>query len=160
MYALLQLNLRYHANHVGQAVHHVHVVVVQPRKQQPHLTRAALLAGTYVIACFACFAPHHLLALLPTVAAARPLAGSRRSRGAAPAPRWPLAGGAPSPILHPEASAAAPVNRLRRRVETAYVVTRDTPHAVAAPSQLQLLVLREPCLTLEIALRLRPPGDD
>ena len=28
-----KLNLRYGANHVGQAVHHVHVVVVQSRKR-------------------------------------------------------------------------------------------------------------------------------
>eukprot|EP00964_Phaeocystis_antarctica_P137746 scaffold102338_cov68-Phaeocystis_antarctica.AAC.1 len=62
--------------HVGQAVHHVHVVVVQPRQQQPYLARAALQRRR---------AP---LALLPDVATLIQVASDH----VVPPP--PLAGGA------------------------------------------------------------------
>eukprot|EP00964_Phaeocystis_antarctica_P082926 scaffold52091_cov71-Phaeocystis_antarctica.AAC.3 len=69
--------------HVGQAVHYVHVVVVRPRQQQPHLARAALQRRR---------AP---LALLPVVATRIPVATNH----VVPPP--PLAGGASPPVLHP-----------------------------------------------------------
>jgi len=87
--------------HVGQAVHHVHIEVVRPRQQQPHLTRAAL--------------KRHRAPLWPPSLARTPI----RIAADHMVPPSPLAGSTTAPILHPKTPAPTLVLCLRRLVEAA-----------------------------------------